>query len=602
MGFDLSTGDDVRSVSLRSGLRGYDKSDVDGFRAAVADLVDDLRRRLDAASGHLAQLGLEDPLDLKEEFASVGKEVTAILEAARTAATDIRERASADGEEWRAEASADAERMRTEAWQEASAHLDSAVAEAQQTRASADEDALFIRAQAEKEAIRLTSEAKRDADELVRNARAEADSIIAGARQAAEAAQERTRALEVRREELMSELEEARRAIGVVEAQIEEQHQRLMAPDTTTVRIIDQGPEEPATEAEAWLDDDTTVRLVPAESRTSMTDLEPVLDADDIVAEVERLQIEPSESAVSDEAPVESPLAETESTATAITEPEVDDPWGSEAAQPSEPSEAAVAPEAVRPDPAPEDDGSLRDRPHEADDDEAETVDIEEQPPELSAEITAGPGDAADGLADLFASLRTPAPAATDTQASAAETARDADPAVETRSQQLEPVFESPPASSVVEETRPMASDDDPALERESILLPITNRALRTVKKQILEFQNVMLEATKADPDDWRPDQEEYRLALDPHVQAMVDEAHRAAGGEGGSGVAVEFGAALATAVIGSAETMSGSGYRETSASLGRIYRSWRSDEAERRLTDLAAAAYEAATTARNPS
>ncbi|NIR45304.1 MAG: hypothetical protein GWN83_15105, partial [Gemmatimonadetes bacterium] len=45
-----------------------------------------------------------------------------------------------------------------------------------------------------------------------------------------------------------------------------------------------------------------------------------------------------------------------------------------------------------------------------------------------------------------------------------------------------------------------------------------------------------MLEATKADPDGWRPDGEEYRLAIDPHVHALVDEAHQAGGGEGAAG------------------------------------------------------------------
>ena len=322
MDFDLSTGDDVRSATIRSGLRGYHKEDVDDFREAAATLVDELRRRIDVASGHLAQLGLDEPLDLKQEFATVGKEISAILEAARTAATDIRQRATADGERWRAEAEEDAARMRSDAWEEASSQLESSVADAQQTRADADEDALFIRAQAEKEAIRLTSEAKRDADDVVRSARAEADAIIADARDAVEAAQERARALEVRREELMRELEEARRAIGLVEADIEEQHQRLVAPETQTVRVLGQEEDEPdAAENDGWLDEDATVRLVPGDpaGRAPLSDLEPVIDAEDIVAEVQSLQVAP------------------------------DDPWSSPARDPEPAVDAApVAPEPVR--------------------------------------------------------------------------------------------------------------------------------------------------------------------------------------------------------------------------------------------------------------
>ncbi len=632
MGFDLSTGDDVRSVSLRSGLRGYDKSDVDEFRSAVADLIDDLRRRLDAASGHLAQLGLDDPLDLKEEFASVGKEVTAILEAARTAATDIRQRATADGEQWRSEAAADAERMRTDAWEEATTHLESALAEAQQTRASADEDALFIRAQAEKEAIRLTSEAKRDAEEAVRTARAEADSIRAEAREAAEAAQERTRALEVRREELMGELEEARRAIGLVESQIEEQHQRLMAPETTTVRIIDKAaePSEPDDErGGGWLDADATVRLVPPEPRSSVVELEPVLDADDIVAEVERLQFEPE---------VDDPWSP--AGVDAVDAPDAEPPQDDDARLHAEPPVAPAVPDVDASGDADDaaGDGEVGDDDVDVPEDAASAVGTDEPEsgesrpateasmaePVVAEPFVAEPVDGLesgadappDGLADLFASLRTtgqdetPAsPAVADEPTDEADAPHDStgapidDRAREDDQAGAEAAIPAATAPDTQETETPAEETDDIAFEaRESVLLPITNRALRAVKKQILEFQNVMLEATKADPDGWRPDAEEYRLALDPHVKALIDEAHRAAGGEGASGVDVVFGEALASAVIGATETMAGSGYRETSASLGRIYRSWRSDEAERRLAALASEAFDASTEARNPS
>jgi hypothetical protein len=591
MAFDLSTGDDVRGATIRSGLRGYHKDDVDEFRASVAELVDDLRRRADVASGHLAQLGLDEPLDLKQEFATVGREVSAILEAARTAATDIRQRATADGERWRREAEDDAARMRTEAWEEASAHLEASVGEAQQTRASADEDALFIRAQAEKEGIRLTSEAKRDAEESIRTARAEADAIIADARETAEAAQERTRALEVRRDELMKELESARRAIGAVEDEIEEQQEKLLAPETTTVRIIDQGGDA-STSEKGWLDEDATVRLVPGQTRPApMSDLEPVLDADDIVAEVERLQIEPSVADPWPERPETRKIASLEPPAESAASVEVEEPPGEEDVAESSPVEPQVeAPSAQA--------GETAQEPETSDGASADDgADIAgEQPVAVDASNGSVSG-APDGLGDLFASLRSPETveppdASTPVHAATPETPPSSEPSVGQTTEETEETegTEPPPVD------RDAATvQDDEHDQQEAAVLPVTNRSLRLVKKQILEFQNAMLEATKADPDGWRPDAEEYRLALDPHVHALIDEVHRAADGEGASEVTAEFGAALAAAVSKAADTMAGSGYRETSASLGRVFRSWRSDEAERRLTDVAAAAYRGA-------
>ena len=224
---------------------------------------------------------------------------------------------------------------------------------------------------------------------------------------------------------------------------------------------------------------------------------------------------------------------------------------------------------------------------------------MSESPAESGVTPIAEPAE--DVITDLFASLRTPdaaspPAAAAETPAVVAATNGEVGTHVEAASATTEPMDLEPAAPDADE-----AAGDEFA-EREAALLPLTNRALRVVKKQILDFQNVMLEATKADPDGWRADTEEYRLALDPHVQALVDEAHQTAGGEGAADIAIEFGAALGGSVNAAADTMTGSGYRETSASLGRVFRSWRSDEAERRLIELATAAYLAATATRTSS
>ena len=83
----------------------------------------------------------------------------------------------------------------------------------------ATERALFVQAEAEREASRLTGDARRERDDAVRagreeaerlvsTARQEADSLLSAARRQADAAQERARALEVRRTELMADLEQ----------------------------------------------------------------------------------------------------------------------------------------------------------------------------------------------------------------------------------------------------------------------------------------------------------------------------------------------------------------------------------------------------------
>jgi vacuolar-type H+-ATPase subunit E/Vma4 len=162
----------------------------------------------------------------------VGREVTSVLEAARAAAETMRDRAGADAARWRSEAMAeveamrksaraDAEAMRTDAWTTSSQLLEQVMAEVERTRAASERDSLAVMGEAEREAHRLTSTARREAEEVVRAAKMEAerlvtqaqadhDNIIATAHRQAEAAQERTRALEQRRQELMGELESLR--------------------------------------------------------------------------------------------------------------------------------------------------------------------------------------------------------------------------------------------------------------------------------------------------------------------------------------------------------------------------------------------------------
>ena len=137
------------------------------------------------------------------------------------------------------------------------------------------------------------------------------------------------------------------------------------------------------------------------------------------------------------------------------------------------------------------------------------------------------------------------------------------------------------------------------------MLLPITNRALRGVKKAMTEVQNVALDSLRT-AEEWAPNPKEIAGAVHAELVAVWTESF-------GAGHAVaeqmageklrrpktpaakgekEFAEDLADAVseaLGSA----GEGPRERQAAASRVFRVWRSDEAERRVREVALEAYE---------
>ena len=126
--------------------------------------------------------------------------------------------------------------------------------------------------------------AREEAERLVAAARRESEAMMSAARQKADAAQERARALELRRVELMAELEIARATIAGGEANSTSD----VVPEESTA-----GPAEAVAVVETigderthWPDDEGSVRIVSA-ARAMIA--EPV-DADAMVAEVEAMR------------------------------------------------------------------------------------------------------------------------------------------------------------------------------------------------------------------------------------------------------------------------------------------------------------------------
>ena len=181
--------------------------------------------------------------------------------------------------------------------------------------------------------------------------------------------------------------------------------------------------------------------------------------------------------------------------------------------------------------------------------------------------------------------------------------------------------LESVPPAPVVavprndEQRRISETAVDPFALRERLLLPVQNRALRTVKRHLVEAQNRSLEDLRL-IEGWEPD---ASIVSEEVVEALVvlaresmvagfaaaaemtdaDRTPQPDGVEPGD-PSVEFGAALVEAAQGSIARSreSGAGHRETGSSLSRVFRSWRTDDAERRVQFASRAAYHVGLTA----
>lgn len=449
----------------------------------------------------------------------------------------------------RREAAADSEALRRDAWTTGTELLTQTAAEAKRMREQAERDVLTIQGEAEREAHRLTSGARREAEDLVRNARMDAekitsdaakrrDEIIDQANRQAAAAQERTRALEQRRDELMEELENVRSTLSRLEGSLEERREtlELSKEESTSVKVI---PPTPKTQEPEHWEPGETVRVV----RGDDEDPEHIVDIDLPDQDIEpRPIIEPI--------PVQHPAVE-------VIEP---------------PARRKPSPEAREPDLEVEDDEEIAAEPA--------------GPPEVEPEVEPEEND----VDALFDALREgghvrPSPA---------------------------PETEEPRAQSSIEtEERATnnSSTEDTARDwievRDSRLLPITNRALRGTKKALTELQNIALDGLRTE-EDWRPDIDTVGEALQAELKAVWAESFAA-----GHVVAEEmtgskikrpptppadmlprFAEALADSVASTLDDAE-DGQRARQAAVSRVFRVWRTDEAERRIRELAIHSYE---------
>jgi len=551
--------DDIRRAGFRVVFRGFDQEEVvarlDQLAKTVEELIED-RDRLSSRLGEFADR------DLKTEFETVGREVTSVLEAARTAAETLREKASTDAARWRSEAIAeveaqrkearsDSEALRTDAWTTASQLLDQVQAEVERIRTAAERDSLAVRGEAEREAHRLTASARREAEDVVRNAkmeserlvtqaRSEHDEIIAAAHRQAESAQERTRALEQRRKDLMAELEQVRSTLTSFEGELEERRQGIGLSEPVELPRRAVISDEAGTRVEDW-EEGHTVRVI----RPDRGDEPPgeaaddSADADVLAAEVARLRER------GDEPPDETRTDD---------ESRADIPEDPPASQPEPP-------------------GAV---------DTEESVSTSEQKPEPEPDR---PDDNND-LFDLFRRLRQPGPDSPLPDEPAGPNPEAPGP---------HPTRGAPPVAE--------AAETDVFETRERLLLPVTNDALRAVKRALADAQNLALERLRVTDGEWSPDVSELEASLAGGLRDLTDgatEAGREAAAEMGitvsdppdpepatSSIAPDLFEALTTGL-----ESSGPDSQDRAKAVSRIFRAWRTDEAERRVRFMALAGY----------
>jgi hypothetical protein len=215
-------------------------------------------------------------------------------------------------------------------------------------------------------------------------------------------------------------------------------------------------------------------------------------------------------------------------------------------------------------------------------------ADIEPQEPEEPADDDTGRFEE---LSGLFARLREP-PERVEPEISDQATEQPAD--------------ESTPPP----ERRVPRYGGDPFELRSRLILPVSNRALRNLKRQLTEAQNEALEELRLSDGEWDPDGPSLGARLRPDLVVLASEAfaagHSAAMEMTGERFKrpstpktepeTEWIAALLQDVNHALVEgrRQGQGARQLGASVSRVFRSWRTDEAERRVAELAAGRYHA--------
>jgi DivIVA domain-containing protein len=186
---------EIRNVSFRGAVRGYDRADVDAYVKRVNRLIAELEM------SRSPQAAVRHALD------RLGEQTTGILQQARESAEKLTASAREEADEGIAGARAEAERIVAGARAEAGGFR----AEAEQIVSDARAEAVGLKAEAEQ----IVAKARADADEMLARSNAEAEKSLARAR--AEAAERLQRS----EEEMAASREQAEARMRELHAETE---------------------------------------------------------------------------------------------------------------------------------------------------------------------------------------------------------------------------------------------------------------------------------------------------------------------------------------------------------------------------------------------
>jgi DivIVA domain-containing protein len=610
---DEATSDEIRTHQFDVVRKGYDRTQVETFLAKVARQFDALESVVAEISNRDVSLGIDNDAEaLAREMAVIGEEINTILEAARSAAEGMRTRATEHADSATSEADSRAYTAREAAWVEGSAMLEAAIDDAQTMVIEAETDALRIRAEAEREAIRYTADAKRMSEEAIGAAENEAEGILATARaeserlvrianQSAELAQERARALEDRRSELLVELESTRSSIGDLETEFETKRQVLEEPEPAATPEYDERSHHHT--------DGGSVRIV---SGSKVVPLRPV-DADSFVAEVAELyrskpveassqseegspftvdssQFEEGSQSMEDSRQPEQPEPESSVPQLAGGDVEERDRGGSQKTESppltvdrSQSEEDSRTPEV----PVPESSvpqlagGDVEERDRGGS--QEEIPEDRTQSTEQESVVVEAP---VDSIGSLFAQLREEGPlSAEESQLTAEETELTAEETEQVTGDISQSAISRQPASAPGD-TQPILDTENGERGKDNAsLIPVQNAALRSIKRQLVDLQNDALEHLRVDTA-WVPEEAFTDCFSEPFGELASSIANSDDDGGAAAVFATDLYDAVSSAVVASREA--GSGDRAIAAATSKIFRTWRSDEAERRVVAVA--------------
>lgn len=559
MGEPASTAEPAEMAFSRS-LFGFDPLEV---RAHVAELNDQLARFQARNNGDVPSDAVADDQDVAGAIDSTVNDIAEVLEAARVAAKKIRDRAerqASDGNamaarqvrEILAAAETDAFAVRKSAWDTSTELLESAKAEGARLRSAAERDALDIIGDAERKAHRNLAAARRDSDNAMQVAGAESERLMGMARAKAKeiirAAEDRAATILDQVSALEKQHDDLRHDVEALRAELEGPSGGSGVREPSTVRVVPRG----ATTAES---SGSNGEHQPQGSRGTGPGTGPVRTG---------AQVGPTDgtrtvrlvSAPSRKDRVQVDASEMADAVAALSREGPTATAGRGLGGGDEEVEGDTNPahgplEVVSP-------GSA-DQVHHADSSSMSNGSLD--------------GTAADELAALFDELRM----------------REA----------------TTPAAGPALSGRVLSP-----LERYDFeLLPIVNRAVRGVKRQLTDIQREQVKALEQDPEGWMPERPDFGPYLVHALSVMEREAcergfvtaaelsgrrlstprSEASAGEGRAFIDDLFDTVAASIRIARKDNRSG---RDISSDLSRVFRRWRTVEVDRRLRLLAGRAY----------